>query len=162
MKTLIFRLKDVFAVKNFAIALSWAITGSFLPLAISPRSFIQIALVFYFLFLRCIVNTTTFDIRDIEGDRISGVRSIPVAFGVEKTRKILLLLNSTLIPWLAYSYFLGLFHTYLLVLIFAIAYGYWYILHFCRDGIKIGKSLDLLVDGEWILIATLATVFTLL
>jgi len=162
IKILSFRLKDVLGMKNITIALAWATTGSFLPLAVLSRPFIQVALVFYFLFLRCVVNTTTFDVRDIEGDRISGVRTIPVVFGRSKTKNLLLILNSTLIPWLAVSYFAGFFHQYLFVLIFAIAYGYWYILHFCKDGLKIGKSLDLLVDGEWILIVVLATAFALL
>jgi 4-hydroxybenzoate polyprenyltransferase len=99
--------------------------------------------------------------RDIEGDRTSGVRTIPVVFGRHKTKNLLLILNSTLIPWLAFSYRSGFFHQYLLVLILAIAYGYWYILHFCREGLKIGKSLDLLVDGEWIPVVILSTAVTL-
>lgn len=161
IKILSFRLKDILGVKNAIIALAWAGTCSFLPIAVSFRAPIQILLVFYFLFVRCVVNTATFDVRDIEGDRMSGVRTIPVVLGRKKTKNLLLLLNSTLIPWLAFSYFAGFFHQYLFVLIFAIGYGYWYILHFCKDELKIGKSLDLLVDGEWILIALLATAFVL-
>ena len=145
-----FRLKDITGIKNITIALSWTVIGTFLPLAISFRDFIVILLIFYFFFIKCFLNAVLFDVRDIEGDRMSGVKTIPVVFGREKTKNLLLILNSTLIPWLAFSYFSGFFHQYLFVLIFCIAYGYWYILHFCKDGIKIGKSLDLLVDGEWI------------
>ena len=145
-----FRLKDITGIKNITIALSWAVIGTFLPLAVSFRDFIIIPLVFYLFFIRVVIGSITFDIRDIEGDRISGVRTIPVVFGRQKTKNLLLVLNSTLIPWLAFSYHAGFFHQYLFVLIFAITYGYWYILHFCKDGIKIGKSMDLLVDGEWI------------
>jgi len=39
------------------------------------------------------------DVRDIEGDQKAGVRTIPVSLGVNKTRNLLLLLNSTLVPW---------------------------------------------------------------
>lgn len=88
--------------------------------------------------------------RDIEGDRSSGVETIPVAFGMVKTKIFLLLLNSTLLLWLAFSYWEGYFQRYFYVLIFFIIYGYIYILIFCRENIKIGKSMDLLVDGEWI------------
>jgi 4-hydroxybenzoate polyprenyltransferase len=145
-----FRLKDITGIKNIVIALPWAVIGTFLPLAVSFRDFIIIPLFFYFFFIKCFLNSLLFDIRDIEGDRMSGVRTIPVTFGRQKTKNLLLILNSTLIPWLAISYLSGFFHQYFLVLIFAIAYGYWYIIHFCKEGLKIGKLLDLLVDGEWI------------
>jgi len=145
-----FRLKDITGIKNIVVALPWAVIGTFLPLAISFREFVVILLIFYFFFIKCFVNTVIFDIRDIEGDGMSGVKTIPVVFGRQKTKNLLLVLNSTLIPWLAFSYHAGFFHQYLFVLIFAIVYGYGCILHFCKEGIKIGKSLDLLVDGEWI------------
>ncbi len=156
-----FRLKDITGIKNIVVALPWAVIGTFLPLAISFRDFSVILLIFYFFFTKLFINTILFDVRDIEGDRISDVRTIPVVFGRQKTKNLLLILNSTLILWLAFSYRLGLFHQYLFVLIFAIAYGYWYILHFCKEGIKIGKSLDLLVDGEFIPIAILSAAVTL-
>ena len=152
------RLKDITGIKNIVIALSWSVAGTFFPLIVSFRDLILISLIFYFFFTKLFINTVLFDIRDIEGDRMSGVRTIPVVFGRQKTKNLLLILNSTLIPWLAISYLSGFFHQYLFVLIFAIAYGYGYILHFCKEGLKIGKSLDLLVDGEWIPVAAFAYV----
>jgi hypothetical protein len=89
---------------------------------------------------------------------MNNVRTIPVILGLQKTKNLLLTLNSALIPWLIFSYFLGFFHRYIFVLIFAIVYGYGHILYFCRGDIKIGKSLDLLVDGEWIPIVILALI----
>ena len=153
-----FRLKDITGVKNIVVALAWAVIGTFLPLAISFREFSVILLIFYFFFTKLFVNTVLFDVRDIEGDGQNGVKTIPVLFGRQKTKNLLLLLNSTFIPWLAVSYLAGYFHQYLFVFIFAIAYGYWYILHFCKEGLKIGKSLDLLVDGEWIPIVLLCVI----
>jgi 4-hydroxybenzoate polyprenyltransferase len=87
---------------------------------------------------------------------MNGIRTLPVFLGRNKTKNLLLFLNTILIFWLIFSYSQGFFHQYLFVLIFAILYGFWYILHFCREGLKIGKSLDLLVDGEFIIIAILA------
>jgi 4-hydroxybenzoate polyprenyltransferase len=153
------RLKDILGVKNITIALSWAVCMALLPaFCLVENEVIPIILIFYFFFLKSFINAVLFDIRDIEGDRISGVRTIPVVFGRQKTKNLLLLLNSTFIPWLAVSYLTGYFHQYLFVFLFAIAYGYWYILHFCKEGLKIGKSLDLLVDGEWIPIVLLCVI----
>ncbi|MFZ3060518.1 MAG: UbiA family prenyltransferase [Candidatus Methanoperedens sp.] len=155
-----FRLKDITGVKNIVVALSWAVVGTFLPLENNRRNLIQILLIFYLFFTKLFINTVLFDVRDIEGDGANGVITVPVLLGIEKTRILLLILNSTLIFWLIFSYIQGFFQKYLLIIIFAICYGYWYILHFCRKNIKIGKSLDLLVDGEWIPIAILALIFS--
>ena len=153
------RLKDILGVKNIIIALAWAICSTLLPAIFLPeKRYIAIIAVFYLFFLKGFINAVLFDIRDIEGDRISGVRTIPVVFGRQKTKNLLLILSSTFIPWLAVSYLAGYFHQYLFVFIFAIAYGHWYILHFCKEGLKIGKSLDLLVDGEWIPIVLLCVI----
>jgi len=153
------RLKDILGVKNIIIALAWAICSTLLPAIFLPeKRYIAIIAVFYLFFLKGFINAVLFDIRDIEGDRISGVRTIPVVFGRQKTKNLLLILSSTFIPWLAVSYLAGYFHQYLFVFIFAIVYGHWYILHFCKEGLKIGKSLDLLVDGEWIPIVLLCVI----
>ncbi len=152
------RLKDIVGIKNFTVAVSWAVIGAFLPLAVNFGDFILITLIFYFFFIRVFIGSIASDVRDIEGDRASGVRTIPVVFGMHRTKIFLLLLNSSLLLWLAFSYFAGFFHNYFFVLVFFIFYGYGYILYFCREGIKIGKTMDLFVDGEWIPAVILALV----
>lgn len=154
------RLKDITGLKNIVVALSWAVVGTFFPVAVSPGNFYQILGIFYYIFIKYIINTILFDVRDIDGDRTNGVITIPVFIGLKKTKNILLLLNSTLIPLTILSYLKGFFREYLFVLTFTIFYGYWYILHFCSGSRKIGKSIDLLVDGEWILIVFIALIFT--
>ncbi|VVB92441.1 Digeranylgeranylglyceryl phosphate synthase [uncultured archaeon] len=152
------RLKDVTGVKNLIIALSWSVSLTLLPVIglsiIEPK---PIILVGYISFVKSFINSILFDVRDIEGDRINLIKTIPVLIGINKTKKILLIMNSTLIPWLIFAYYF--FSKYFFVLFFIIIYGYWYILYFCRDGKKIGKSLDLLVDGEFILAVILALIF---
>ncbi|CAD6492273.1 MAG: UbiA prenyltransferase family protein [Candidatus Argoarchaeum ethanivorans] len=154
-----FRLKDITGIKNIVVALCWAVIGAFIPLAISFRDFSVISLIFYFFFTKLFINTVLFDVRDIKGDKMNGVKTIPVVFGRKRTKNILLTLNSTLIPWLVYSYLSGCFHIYFIVLVFSIGHGYWYILYFCREE-NTGKSLDLLVDGEWIPVVILAAILT--
>ena len=153
------RLKDITGVKNITIALSWAVVSTLLPaLYLSEKKTLLIIVIFNFFFLKSYINSVLFDVRDIEGDCINGVRTLPVFLGINKTKNLLLILNSINIFWVILSYFQGFFQEYLFILIFAIAYGYWYILHFCREGKKLGKSLDLLVDGEFIIIVFLASV----
>lgn len=149
------RLKDITAVKNIIIALSWGIGAAFLPAICYSKELITILLIFYFFTLRSFINSVLFDVRDVEGDKKNNIPTIPVTIGVENTKKLLLALNSTFLPWLAIAYYLNLFTSHILVvLLFAVIYSFTYILHFCNSK-KIGKSLDLFVDGEWIILVAL-------
>jgi 4-hydroxybenzoate polyprenyltransferase len=152
-----FRLKDVIGLKNAAIAVSFAVCAAFFPLAIHSCDSVLVVLIFCFVFLKIFINTIVLDVRDIEGDSKNGVHTIPVRIGAERTRVMLLLLNVTLIVWLAFCCFHGLFCRYLPVLGLSIGYGCCYTLHFCREGNPVRKSIEFLVDGEWLLIACAAS-----
>ena len=147
------RLKDVPALKNISISISWAVVGTFLPLAVSSKPFIPIALILYLGFIKCFINTVLFDVRDIEGDSVNGIRTIPVIYGLKKTKSLLLFLNSTLILWLIICYYEDLFHQYIFILIISVFYGFGNVSYFCRKNTEISKSIDMFVDGEWIWIA---------
>jgi len=84
------RLKDVFLVNTIVVALAWAATLTFLPLAFAGEPITTPTLVvFSYFFLRVGTNTEIPNVRDVDGDRAIGVRTIPVVFGVTRTRWIL-------------------------------------------------------------------------
>ncbi|MGF7118061.1 UbiA family prenyltransferase [Methanobacterium oryzae] len=145
------RLKDIFAVKNIITALSWAVGTAFLPLTNSSGiSLILIISLFYFFFIKSFVNTVLYDIRDIEGDIANGIKTIPVGIGKLKTKKLLLILTSSLIP---VSLILLLINEISLVpfitMVFCIFNAYWYINYTCNST-KIHKyKMPLLINGEW-------------
>ena len=151
------RLKDITGVKNIIIATTWANGTTFLPYLVAGGVEVwKVLLIYYFFFMKSMINTIIFDVRDIEGDRINGIRTIPVVLGFERSRKLLILLNSTFVPWLILAYSLGYFREYIQVLIFAVINGYAYILYFTRKGYRPGKALDVWVDGEWFYTVPLA------
>ncbi len=153
------RLKDITGVKNIIIALTWANGTAFLPYLTTEAPLSAVALVYYYFFMKSIINTILFDVRDIEGDRLSGIRTIPVKLGVRKTRKLLLALNTTLLAWLLTAFMLGYFDRYIPVLLFSILNGYVYILYF-TSRTNPGKLLDVWVDGEWFYTTPLAVLVT--
>ena len=156
------RLKNITGAKNVTAALSWTIEIIALPLTCLYKGTLITILVSFFIFINLLVNAIIFDIRDIEGDRANNIKTIPVAIGRSKTRKMLLAAQSTLIPWLAVSIYWGLFTRYIPVLIFCTIYGYWYINYFCNTE-KIPKfATDLLVDGEWIFVAVMCFIITII
>lgn len=85
------RLKDLFLVNTMVVALAWAVTLTFLPLTFADGVLTpSTAVVFAYFFLRVFTNTEIPNVRDVEGDRAIGVLTIPVVFGVDRTRRILL------------------------------------------------------------------------
>lgn len=139
------RLKDIPVMKNFVVALTWALITILMPaLSTGCLGFLNIAVVGYFMFVKTFVDTVLYDMRDVEGDRMNRIRTVPVILGMRKTTAVLLAVNSTLLPLLLFMngdvrLFTAIF----------IAYGYAYIVYFID---KIDPlALDFLVEGEWML-----------
>lgn len=146
-----FRIKDIFGIKNFAVSFSWALSSSLLPFIFFNKFEVMI-MFFLFMFIKCFVNTVVFDIRDIEGDKKAGAKTIPIVIGVEKTFKTLIFIHSLLWIWLIACILNELFLKYIPIFLFSIFYGYFYIIKFCKHKSK-RIYFDYLVDGEFILLA---------
>ncbi|MEA1895944.1 MAG: UbiA family prenyltransferase [Euryarchaeota archaeon] len=143
------RLKDVFVVKSLLVALSWAIMVTFLPATWFGGNFATLSYIFFFFFIKSFVNTILFDIRDVKGDAENHVKTIPVVIGIPRTRLLLLAIQSILAIWLMLTF--DFFSKYYLILIISIIYGYAYILCFCEQKNHEKFLLDVMVDGEWII-----------
>jgi 4-hydroxybenzoate polyprenyltransferase len=138
------RLKDIPVMKNIVVAVSWAVTTTFLPAAHIMDEKSIIGLVLYFMLAKAFVNTVLYDVRDIKGDKENGIRTMPVLLGSKKTISILLAINTTLLPLLI---FLGGNARFLATAL--ITNGFVYIAYF---GENINPmAMDLFVDGEWML-----------
>lgn len=85
------RLKDIFLGKNFTVSFGWATR----VLYILPLIGLKIELIsffFYVLILEFIANIA-FDVRDVEGDKITGIKTLPAAIGVHKSLLVMFLLS---------------------------------------------------------------------
>jgi 4-hydroxybenzoate polyprenyltransferase len=88
------RIKDLPFVKNIYIAATLGYIHVALPVFLNNILItIPVGVVYIFLFLRMIINTTIFDIRDLKGDSKSGIRTAPVLLGVQGTKGYLHLVN---------------------------------------------------------------------
>lgn len=152
------RLKEVVGVKSVVVALSWALTGAFLPITMQSIPAYKEVLVFFYLFAQILVNTIIFDALDVKGDRISGITTVPVVLGLKKTKKLLLVINGSLVVWLLYCLLTGVFMNLTPTLAFGVVYEYgiiWYFLR--RDRPRL--HAELMVDGEWLPLVVLMRVF---
>jgi 4-hydroxybenzoate polyprenyltransferase len=156
------RLKNIPGMKNFIVALSWTVGAVFIPFSCQFPGISNTLLIFFFFFAKLMVNAISFDVRDIEGDKKSGVKTIPVLLGRSKTKILLYAIQSTLIIWLLLIVLTGLFIPYWLVFSVFIIYGYVYIHVFSKKQNFKTFSRDLLVDGEWLFVAMLCFLFSLI
>ncbi len=143
------RLKEIVGVKSIVVALSWGITGAFLPATMYSIALDKAVLVFVYVFAQILVNTIVFDSLDVKGDRASGIKTVPLALGLKKTRILLLAINASLGVWLIFCLFSGAFLEYMITLAFGVAYEtaiIWYFFKATRPRLH----AELMVDGEWV------------
>jgi len=98
------RLKDVLLVNTAVVALAWAVSLTFLPLAFADRGVTPtVGVVFAYFFLRSFVDAELPNVRDRAGDAEAGVRTLPVVVGLERTRYVLYGVDAATAAVLAYG-----------------------------------------------------------
>ncbi|ACM56598.1 UbiA family prenyltransferase [Halorubrum lacusprofundi] len=84
------RLKDVLVVNSVVVAAGWATALTFLPIAFAGSSAgPTVPVVFAYFLLRSFVDAELPNVRDVEADAAVGVATLPVVFGVARTRWVL-------------------------------------------------------------------------
>ena len=144
------RLKEGLFVKNVAVAFSW----SLIPILVGlyylrfPESLIAIS---PFVFMRLMVNTVFFDVRDIDADSRYGVKTIPSELGLGPSWRIMDVIDgasAVYIVALALSGIIPLFGGLLAAFApYSLAYRY-----YARRHAGHGDTLrDLAADGEYVM-----------
>ncbi|MGM0590707.1 MAG: UbiA family prenyltransferase [Halobacteriota archaeon] len=88
------RLKEVLVLNTGVVAFAWAVPLAYLPLTFDGElAVVPSVVVFAFFFLRTFLAVEVFNVRDVEGDRQQGVSTLPVAFGVQRTKYALYALD---------------------------------------------------------------------
>lgn len=154
------RIKDVTGLKSIYVAAVWTATTGALPLVVAGapiEATPALMLVGAWLFSRMFVNTVYFDLGDLEGDRASGTRTIPVVLGFAGARRLLqginlvagvLLVGGAAIGWLPAAAYVLHAST-----IYAALY-----LDRAAEGRDLGFLCDVVVDGEGVVIGVLGVV----
>lgn len=138
------RLKDIPVMKNLVVSVCWATATTLLPAGHIMGKISSVALVFYFILVKVFVNTVLYDMRDMKGDKESGIRTMPVILGRKKTALVLMAVNVTLLPLLMF-----LDGNARLLAAILIINGFAYTIFFA-DRIN-QLAMDIFVDGEWML-----------
>jgi 4-hydroxybenzoate polyprenyltransferase len=90
------RLKEIPVMKNLVVGGSWTVILVLLPCVASGTPLtIASYLCFAFFFSYVFIASAMPDMRDREGDALTGVRTIPVLIGVDRTKRVLDILNGS-------------------------------------------------------------------
>ncbi|MEF8780080.1 MAG: UbiA family prenyltransferase [Haloferacaceae archaeon] len=88
------RLKNVLFVNTGLVATAWAVTLTFLPLQFADVPATPLAgFVFAYFFIEVTICTEIPNVRDVDEDRAIGARTMPVVFGIDRTRQLLYVLD---------------------------------------------------------------------
>lgn len=137
------RLKEVLIVNTAVVAVAWAISLTFLPLAFANGSVTPaVAVVFLYFFLRSFVDTEIPNVRDRQSDRAAGVRTLPVVFGIDRTQQALFGIDLLTVAIVAYAVVQGYLS---LLLALALGVGLLY-------SIGVTSLITRYTDREWITI----------
>ncbi len=146
--------------KEMFISIAWAVSTGLVPFLGSPESSLSsLPVVLAFTFSMVFTRTVLLDVRDVQGDRIIGKETIPIAIGKNNTKAILVgmsMLLTTLLIISPMNYWTSGFAYYLLPCV-AYACGYLYLYH--RRLIPSGLACESITDFNFILAGIMVAIW---
>ena len=137
--------------KNVYVSFFWAVLIFLPPLYLHVAIDSYYLYLFLFIFLRFLVSTVFFDLKDIEDDRARGIRTLPVVFGKRNAIGSLHIINIASILPLIVGLWLEVFPVSILFLSLSVLYGFSYLVYgTLLEGKKLRKISYLVVDGEYL------------
>ena len=148
--------------KEVFISIAWAVSTGLIPFLGSPESSLpSLPVVLAFTFSMVFVRTVLLDVRDVQGDRIVGKETIPIAIGKTNTKAMLVVISILLTILLIASPKIGWtsgFSYYLLPCV-AYACGYLYLYH--KRLIPSDLACEIITDFNFILAGIMVAIWHL-
>ena len=136
--------------KSFYVSFVWALLVIFL---ISYYSFpldMAVVFIFIFIFLRLLVNTIFFDIKDIESDKKNVLKTIPILLGKRKVLNYLHIINIISFVPIIVGIHKDFLPVFCLPFIFLSFYSFYYLRKAENKKINIRSLSYIMVDGEYL------------
>jgi 4-hydroxybenzoate polyprenyltransferase len=150
------RLKEIPVVKNIIVGLAWGIPLTFIPLfVLNVPATLATAISLIFISSFIFIGSVLPDVRDMEGDKIVGIRTIPVVLGAERT--MILIRGINLIVGTSAIVISALYLSLLIAFLLTVSTVYTHLsINFFIKGGKKDLICDILTDGQFIFIGILA------
>lgn len=129
------------------VAFTWAAT---LAAFVYPwaENFLLLILISLFFFLKSFINTVIYDFKDMKGDAMARLLTLPICLGEVKTRRVLAALHFLLHLSVAALILLDFIRFEPPILIYSAAVGFVCISLYTKN--RSPPLRDVVVDGEWI------------
>jgi 4-hydroxybenzoate polyprenyltransferase len=113
------KLKGSLGVKNVIVGITWAGT---IALIVGQwcNSLQTVVIIFLFYAMKIFVTSCINDFKDVKGDVLAGVRTLPAHFGENLTRKVLILIVVVLYIMMGYSVLFNVVHDEWVILLFGL------------------------------------------
>ncbi|MFO7925579.1 MAG: UbiA family prenyltransferase [Halobacteriota archaeon] len=149
----LFRVKQLLLVKNLIVGVSWGIIPLGVAVYYGTGLTPEIVFLSAFFTVMLTVAAAVFDIKDIEGDREEGIRTVPIVFGLRKTRLGALAVTGLVAVFVVGLVALGVVPRRFLVLLAFLAYVAAYVPFATED--RGPLFYGFVIDGEHVFLALL-------
>ena len=145
------KLKGGLGVKNLVVGITW---GTFIAsiAGVGLETILSVFLVFFYYGSKLFINSTIYDFKDVKGDLMAGIKTLPVSLGEKNTRRLLLTLHIGSHLLLISAILMHLLAFEPVVVTYSLAIGLLYIFRLTKNReneTPLGKIERLfLVDGE--------------
>lgn len=143
------RLKQKLLVKNVSISLGWSLIPIIVGLYFGTSN-LPLLLLAPFIFCRLMTNTIVFDVRDVEGDRANGVRTLPTELGKARSFSIVAAIDAISAVYLVVLLAAGYFPFYAVTLLALPVYSTVYRWSAAQSGANLNFICDVVADAEYI------------
>lgn len=149
-------LKEKFLVKNIVVSAGWGLVVFLTLIYYNGNLSTTVFSVFIFIFLRVFVNTVFCDIRDVKSDSAVGMRTIPIVFGVKKTKYFLLVVNTFSGIFVFFAVLAGFLPPMAHIVNLLTIFGYYYLIRSLRPKADMVYLCDFVAEGEELVSVPLA------
>lgn len=154
--------KKIVGFKSLYVSFFWALLAPLLASYYNFPLWLPVFLVFSFIFLRLLVNTIFFDIKDIESDGASGLKTVAIYLGKTKTLTLVHLINLLSFIPIVYGVYANLLPLSALALLIFYFYTVFYVMLSEKKSVDILKVSYIMVDGEYVFWAVAVVLFNVL
>lgn len=145
------KLKGSMGGKNIVIGLTWGGTIASIVSEWTGSIFAVIS-IFLFYTIKLFINSVLYDFKDIKGDTAAGIKTLPVCFGKDRIRKILMVLCSSLHVSMIIAFLIGFIKPEVVILSYSFLVGAcasFYLPGFEAQEFGIRKyAREIMIDGE--------------
>ncbi len=153
-------LKQIPGSKEVFISIAWAVSTGLIPFLGTPVHFLStLPVVLAFIFSMVFIRTVLQDVKDVQGDRIIGKETIPMAIGKENTKIILIVISSLLAVLLFISPMMGWVSSFSYYLFPCIIYACVYLFLYHKRLMPSGLICEAITDFNFILAGIMVVIW---